>query len=206
MNQFLLISLIYSVSYLSTSFSAFITCLFPHLSIFFSQLIYVKITNTRPMWKGDDWYRFQEPGNFVQMLLFCFSFTHIMFICLYFLADVCKDYQPLKDGTRKYDYTTANSKCDDTLNGWYRFQEPAGTKMVTTCPPENRCDANFPVWLSGDHPTVAEGTVQRKVCIHRDEDCCHSSLFIKVKNCSSYYIYQLHDPGSFCNARYCSME
>ena len=205
MNQFLLISLIY-FSYLSTSFSAFITCLFPHLSIFFSQLIYVKITNTRPMWKGDDWYRFQEPGNFVQMLLFCFSFTHIMFICLYFLADVCKDYQPLKDGTRKYDYTTANSKCDDILHGWYRFQEPGGTKMVTKCPVStNKCGAHYPAWLKEDHPTVAEGTVTRKVCILRNANCCYDSVNIQVKNCSSYYIYKLLDPGS-CNTRYCSMD
>ena len=156
------------------------------------------------MWKGHDWYRFQEPGNFVQMLLF-FSFTHIMFICLYFLADVCKNYQSLTDGTRKYDYTTANSKCEDTLNGWYRFQEHAGTQMVTECPPMYRCDTHFPVWLSGDHPTVAEGTVQRKVCIHSFGDCCKTSLFIQVKNCSFYYIYKLHDPST-CNTRYCSMD
>ena len=110
-------------------------------------------------------------------------------VCLIFLADICKSYQNLADGTRKYDYITVNPKCDIALDGWYRFQGAARTKMVTTCPPDNRCDANFPVWLSGDHPTVAEGTVQRKVCIHRDEDCCHSWLFIKVKTCSSYYIY-----------------
>ena len=137
-------------------------------------------------------------------VFFGFFPSHI-FICLYFLADVCNDYHPLTDGTKKYDYITVNSKCDDTLNGWYRFQEPAGTKMVTTCPPDNRCDANFPVWLSGDHPTVAEGTVQRKVCILRDGNCCYKSVNIQVKNCSSYYIYKLLDPGS-CNTRYCSMD
>ena len=203
MNQFLLISLIY-FSYLALLFPRLSH--YPHLSIFFSQLIYVKITKTRPMWKGDDWYRFQEPGNFVQMLLFCFSFTHIMFICLYFLADVCKDYQPLKDGTRKYDYTTANSKCDDTLNGWYRFQEPGGTKMVTKCPVSmNKCGAHYPAWLKEDHPTVTEGTATRKVCIHRNGNCCYDSVKIQVKNCSSYYIYKLHDPG-YCNTRYCSMD
>ena len=162
---------------------------------YFLYLIYVKITKTHPMWKGDDWYCF----------CFVFSFTHV-FICLYFLADACKDYQSLTDGTRKYDYTTANSKCDDTLNGWYRFQEPAGTKMVTKCPVSmNKSDASFPAWLSEDHPTVAECTATRKVCIHRNGNCCYDSVNIQVKNCSSYYVYKLHDPG-YCNTRYCSMD
>ena len=137
---------------------------------------------------------------------FVFFFTHIIFICLYFLADVCKEYQSLLDGTRKYDYTTANSKCDDTLNGWYRFQGAAGTKMVTKCPVSmNKCDASFPAWLSEDHPTVAEGTVRRKVCIRRTGNCCFDLVNIQVKNCSSYYIYKLHEPP-FCYTRYCSMD
>ena len=139
-------------------------------------------------------------------VLFCFFPLHI-FICLYFLVDVCKNYQPLTDGTRKYDYITANpEKCDDTLKlGWYRFQEAAGTKMVTKCPPKNSCDADFPVWLSEQHPTVAEGAVQRKFCIRQLEDCCKIQFSIKVKNCSSYYIYRLQDPD-ICNARYCSID
>ena len=73
------------------------------------------------------------------------------------------NYQNLADGTRKYDHITVNSKCDNTLTyGWYRFQEAAGTKMVTARPPVNRCDTTFPVWLNGDHPTMAESKVQDK--------------------------------------------
>ena len=149
---------------------------------------------------------FKSLGILFKCFCFLFLFPLHIFICLYFLADVCNDYKPLTDGTRKYDYITVNSKCDDTLNGWYRFQEPAGTKMVTKCPLENRCGANFLVWFSGDHPTAAEGVVQREVCTHKNGACCESSLFIKVKNCSSYYIYKLRDVPGSCNARYCNTD
>jgi len=121
-------------------------------------------------------------------------------------VDVChwQNYQNLTDAERKYDYVTKDAKCDNTLNGWYRFQGAAGTKMVTTCPPMDRCDANFPVWLSGGHPTVAEGKVTRNVCINKFA-CCKETFSIQLKNCGSYYIYKLSLLGS-CNARYCSTD
>ena len=124
---------------------------------------------------------------------------------LFFVADICKNYQNLTERERKYDYITVNPKCDDTLNGWYRFQGAAGTRMVTTCPPEERCDARFPAWLSGEHPSVAEDKVQRQVCIHRFGDCCETSHFIQVKNCRSYFIYNLGYLG-VCDTRYCGTD
>ena len=128
------------------------------------------------------------------------------FICLFFLADICKNYQNLTDAERKYDYVTVNYKCDEILPyGWYRFQGAAGTKMVTACPPIDRCGGEFPAWLSGDHPTVADGTVTRKVCIHMYWDCCDRSVDIRVKNCSSYYIYKLIRLR-VCDARYCGTD
>jgi len=124
---------------------------------------------------------------------------------LFFLVDICKNYQNLTDAERKYDYVTVNAKCDYRLNGWYRFQGAAGTKMVTTCPPKNRCDAINTAWLSGEHPTVAEGAVTRKVCIHQFKECCEVEFFIKVKNCGPYYIYELTKP-KVCDTRYCSTD
>ena len=130
----------------------------------------------------------------------------LIFVYLFiFLADVCMNYKNLTDKERKYDYKTVNGKCDKTLNDWYRFQGAAGTKMVTTCPPIDRCGAKTPAWLNGSHPTVTEGTVKRKVCIKTDMDCCEKFFFIDVKNCSSYYIYRLFHPGH-CPARYCSTD
>ena len=126
--------------------------------------------------------------------LLCLSRIYLH-ICVFPLVDVChwQHYQNLSDAERKYDYATVNQKCDDTLNGWYRFQGAAGTKMVTTCPPMDRCDTAYPIWLSGGHKTVAEGTVPRKFCIHKSEDCCFTWFFIQAKNCSSYYIYKLYN-------------
>jgi len=115
------------------------------------------------------------------------------------------DYKNLTDAERKYDYVTVEyAKCDNTLNGWYRFQGDAGTKMVTTCPPAFHCDTAYPIWLNGRHPTIAEGKVTRNVCINKSA-CCGIPFTIQVKNCSSYYIYRLRNPGQ-CEARYCSTD
>ena len=92
---------------------------------------------------------------------FLFFLTYL-FACI-FLADVCQNYHTLTDGTRKYDYATVSSKCDVNLNGWYRFQGTAGTKVVTKCPVSmNKCAASFPACLSDDHPTVPEGASKEK--------------------------------------------
>ena len=137
--------------------------------------------------------------------LLCLSHIYLH-ICVFPLVDIChwQNYKNLTDAERKYDYVTVKPKCDNTLNGWYRFQGAAGTNMVTTCPPRKRCGAFFPIWLSGGHPTVAEGKVTRNVCINKFA-CCQKSFPIQVKNCGSYYIYKL---GSLvdCPSRYCSTD
>ena len=143
-------------------------------------------------------------------LLKCLLFlSHIyLHICVFSLVDVChwQHYQNLTDVKRRYDYETQGyGECDRTLNGWYRFQGAAGTKMVTTCPPMYRCDAAFPIWLSGGHSTVAEGTVTRNVYINKNRNCYLEPFPIQVKNCGSYYIYNLTPLGS-CPARYCSAD
>jgi len=126
---------------------------------------------------------------------------------LFFLVDICKNHQNLTDAKRKFNYETgASPKCDDTLNGWYRFQGAAGTKMVTTCPEMYRCGANFPAWLSGVHPTVAEGKVPRTVCIRVHQVHCQKGVPIEVKNCGSYYIYNLKKLDDTCDARYCGTD
>ena len=93
-------------------------------------------------------------------------------VCLTFLADICKSYQNLTDGTRKYDYITVNPKCDIALDGRYRFQGAARTNMVTPCPPVNRCDTAYPAWLYDDHPTVAQGARRTAGCVHKNGNCC----------------------------------
>ncbi len=139
-----------------------------------------------------------------ECLFVCFLFSLLIYLFnIYFLVDECQNYQTLSDAERKETYSSVwPYQCDDNLNDWYRFEGAAGTHMATTCPLENRCDASWAGWLNGAHPAVAEGTVIRKVCFRFKVYCCRKSIFIQVKNCGSYYIYNLRGtPG--CNMRYC---
>ena len=95
--------------------------------------------------------------------------------------------------------------CDFSLpQAWYRFQGGAGKQMADKCVPEDHCGSYSPGWLSGGHPTVAQGVVQRKVCFHSGPNCCFSSSNIRVRNCSTFIVYELATPpsGSLC-PRYC---
>jgi len=124
------------------------------------------------------------------------------------LVDECHHYQNLTDAKRKYDYDTqaGNSKCDNELHnkGWHRFQGAAGTKMATESPGFRKCDASFPAWLRGAHPTVAEGIVRKDVCINKHVECGEQS-FVDVKNCTSYYVYKFY-ASSACPFRYCGTD
>ena len=121
---------------------------------------------------------------------------------------VCPPYINLTDADRKYGPDlTGSPKCDDTLNGWYRFHGDAGTKMMTSCPSINKCGGHFPAWLSDEHPTVAQGSVLTKVCIRKFEhgECCSNFYRTFVQNCGSYFIYKLR-PTFSCNYRYCGTD
>ena len=77
--------------------------------------------------------------------------------------------------------------------------------MPTQCVPGNTCGADFSGWLQGGHPTLADGEVTSKVCFTRLTDCCKKSINIKVKDCGSYFIYELLKvPG--CSLRYCGTD
>ena len=119
----------------------------------------------------------------------------------------CPPYINLTDADRKYGPDTAgNPKCDNNLNGWYRFQGDAGRKMMTTCPLINKCGGVYSAWLSDDHPTVAQGIVSKRVCIRKlaSAICCDDHFYIHVKNCGSYFIYELIPTQ--CSIRYCGAD
>ena len=78
--------------------------------------------------------------------------------------------------------------------------------MAETCPKMYSCSTNRSGWLSGTHPTVAEGIVQRKVCFSQlvsqfFSDCCNQTKSISVRNCGAFYVYRLDPPDSY--SRYC---
>ena len=126
----------------------------------------------------------------------------------HFAADPCYHYENLSEANRKIDYLTppGSELCDDILpKGWYRFVGAAGTKMPTTRVPAFRCGTDWPGWLDGAHPTVEDGEVPRTVCFSDRSTGCQGSKSILVKNCRSYFIYQLFPPSS-CFSRYCGTD
>jgi len=121
---------------------------------------------------------------------------------LLILAVECTSYSSLTSGDRKTTYVSKSSLCDNNLNGWYRFQGAAGTRMPTTCPPMERCGTAGSGWLNGVHPTVADGRVTRQACFNWSSNCCWRSTNIEVRNCGSFYVYHFTGSGG-CYHRYC---
>ena len=111
----------------------------------------------------------------------------------------------MNSSDRKDTYT-GDILCDNKLEkGWYRFEGDAGTRMLTTCEYQGKCGTTYPGWLDGIHPTVADGDVFRTVYFGAFPDCNKVFNRIKVKNCSTYYVYELDGtPG--CNERYCGTD
>ena len=54
--------------------------------------------------------------------------------------------------------------------------------------------------------TVEDGIVNRTICISWNSQCCFKSYSIKVKSCSSYFVYYLSSPNDFtpCSRYYTS--
>ena len=116
----------------------------------------------------------------------------------------CHNYGILNSGSRRTSYRSYYySYCDSGLGpGWFRFQGSAGTRMAASCTSYDRCGTYYTGWLSGGHPTVADGQVTRTVCFSSGYRCCYYSTSIKVRNCGSYYVYYLSGTPT-CNLRYC---
>ncbi|XP_078377781.1 uromodulin-like [Oculina patagonica] len=118
-------------------------------------------------------------------------------------VDGCKNYTVLSEADRAQGNAVKDYLCDKGLvTGWYRFQGAAGDRMADNCVMKYRCGTEYPGWLYGAHPTVAEGVVTRQVCYTGWVDCCYSRNNIKVQNCNGYFVYELQKPPT-CNLRYC---
>ena len=115
--------------------------------------------------------------------------------------DGCTNYIVLEEAACAQENAQPPHNRNDNglVTGWYRFHGAAGDRMQDKCVLMFRCSTEMPGWLNGSHPTVAEGAVTRSVCYSDYSGCCYYSNIIKVKNCSSYYVYEL--PRT--NRRYC---
>ena len=120
-------------------------------------------------------------------------------------VDGCNNYTVLSEADRaQANVLLSDPRCDrnDLVQGWYRFQGAAGDQMPDKCVPINHCGTHAPGWLSGAHPTAAEGVVTRKVCYHWNDNCCRWSNNIRVRNCGAFFVYELQKPRP-CSLRYC---
>ena len=77
--------------------------------------------------------------------------------------------------------------------------------MPTTRVPAFRCGTDWSGWLDNAHPTVEDGEVGKEVCFSDRSTGCQSKNIISVKNCGSYFIYELLKPPG-CDSRYCSAD
>ena len=118
--------------------------------------------------------------------------------------DGCINYTVLGEADRAQGNAQPPHNRNDygLVTGWYRFQGAAGDRMPDKCVLKYRCGTKRPGWLNGTHPTVTEGVVTRAVCYSGSRSCCSYSNFIKVKNCRSYYVYQLQNTSK-PDSRYC---
>ncbi|PFX13410.1 Uromodulin [Stylophora pistillata] len=69
----------------------------------------------------------------------------------------CQNYQSLSGRDRHVSYGNTNTYCDSGLSGWFRFEGSAGSRMATSCQSKNRCNTHAPGYLTGGHPSVADG-------------------------------------------------
>ena len=122
-------------------------------------------------------------------------------------VDGCNNYTVLSEADRAQGHIVINAsnyRCDrdDLVPGWYRFQGAAGYQMADKCTLWNHCGTHETGWLSGAHPTIAEGVVTRRVCFSWLYFCCGWYENIRVKNCGVFFVYELLKPN-YCYARYC---
>ena len=102
----------------------------------------------------------------------------------------------------------SNLKCDDSDGfkaGWVRFEGAGGSVITTSKPPSNRCGTHASGYMSGAHPAVSDGVVERTVCfVFKDKPCVDPfSTLIRVRNCGTFYVYELPEL-KYCKFRFCT--
>ena len=117
----------------------------------------------------------------------------------------CQSYRTLSEANRAQSYR-GTGNCDNSLvKAWYRFTGSAGNKMADTLVPVNHCGTSATGYLTGGHPTVAQGAVTRRVCFHWSNNNCRWPTDIQVRNCGAFYVYELSKPPA-CVLRYCGNQ
>ena len=96
------------------------------------------------------------------------------------------------------------------MNGinWFRFVEPAGTKLDNSDIGTYACKTHAGAWVNGADPTVIGEIVDRTACFRWTSSNCQWSKPIKISLCvennnEQFYVYQLNAPTG-CSLAYCA--
>ncbi|XP_078359039.1 oncoprotein-induced transcript 3 protein-like [Oculina patagonica] len=120
----------------------------------------------------------------------------------------CINYSTLNSASRSASHqlpTGSSPSCDNSLPpGWYRFLNPAGDQMASSCSsvPSGKCGTVVTGWLSTAHPKMMDGVVSGKVCFRWGSSCCQWSQDIQLRDCGRFFVYKLGKtiacPMGFC--------
>jgi len=113
----------------------------------------------------------------------------------------------------RYDGADFETQCDSTVytsytsldwkgEGYYRFQEPAGTMLPETFPGYGHCATGRTGWLNGIHPEDIGVEYIMTACFGENHNNCLNTESITVTRCpDGGYVYKLPQTG--CVRRYC---
>lgn len=136
--------------------------------------------------------------NYWLFLLFSFSLSgHFT---------LCHENDVIDDISRSI-HSFASKQSDHNIDEmtWYRLGQRPGTQLATRCVPENRCGAQSPGWLNGQHPEMKDGIVQREVCFHFNGDCCSYNTTVQIRKCfGNFYVYKFTRVSPSITRRYCT--
>ncbi|XP_053404804.1 uncharacterized protein LOC123555193 [Mercenaria mercenaria] len=125
------------------------------------------------------------------------------------LGDPCTTMEEINDLHRSVDYQVKDRQydlliCDRRIKQtWYKFSQ--GRTMANHCVQTYHCGTHIPLWLKGTPPSQSDGIVTREVCgaSADDSDCCQYKDTIRVKNCGSFFVYELKSTRG-CSRAYCA--
>ena len=134
------------------------------------------------------------------------------------VPDQCKSYNVLNNPKRKMSYVLPDRNkgyhCDKASmkhlspdwkgTGWYRVQEPAGSRIPDTPTEENHCGSHISGWIQGNHPSLVGEEKNAKVCFSYQNKDCRWSGSVKILHCDSYFLYYLTETP-VCHASYCTI-
>ena len=123
--------------------------------------------------------------------------------------DPCATHREINDPFRSTGYVIEPGDftiCDKNLKvGWYRFVSEVGGTLPDSKIDPGHCGTIAPIWMRGQHPSAADGIVDRVACVNFNGmlNGCLVVINIKVKNCNGFFVYHLQPPHG-CAASYCA--